>query len=157
MYITVRANQVVVGIIFNLLALGLTSYTFRAVLGAQARPQKATMVGTLDIPILSDLPFFGPVIFSHSIFVYITIALVFVSGFVLYRTKFGLKLRAVGEHPRAADTAGINVPQLIPRSNEKSVIGQVCFPTTASVDFQHRIFLQELLARQKTLLNIHAD
>ena len=60
MYITVRANQVVVGIIFNLLALGLTSYTFRAVLGTQARPQKATMIETLDIPILSDLPFFGP-------------------------------------------------------------------------------------------------
>ena len=112
MYITVRANQVEVGIIFNLLALGLTSYTFRAVLGTQARPQKATMIETLDIPILSDLTFFGPVFFSHSIFLYITIALVFVSGFVLYRTKFGLKLRAVGEHPRAADTAGINVMKM---------------------------------------------
>ncbi len=109
MYITVRANQVVVGIIFNLLALGITSYAFRAILGTQARPQKAAMFEALDIPFLSSLPFFGPVLFNHSIFVYITIALVFVAGFVLYRTKFGLKLRAVGEHPRAAETAGINV------------------------------------------------
>jgi simple sugar transport system permease protein len=79
------------------------------VLGTQARPQKAAMFHALDIPVLSDIPILGPVLFSHTILVYITIGLVFVSGFILYRTKFGLKLRAVGEHPRAADTAGINV------------------------------------------------
>lgn len=109
MYISVRANQVVVGIIFNTLAIGLTSYIYRAILGTQARPQKAAMFHALDIPVLSDIPILGPVLFSHTILVYITIGLVFVSGFILYRTKFGLKLRAVGEHPRAADTAGINV------------------------------------------------
>lgn len=109
MYIDVKANQVVVGIIFNLMALGLTSFASRAILGAQARPQKAAMFHELHLPLLSDIPILGPIFFSHSILVYITFALVFVSGFVLYRTKFGLKLRAVGEHPRAADTAGINV------------------------------------------------
>jgi simple sugar transport system permease protein len=109
MYITIRANQVVVGIIFNILALGIASYTYRLVLGQQARPQKSAMLETVNIPGLSDLPIVGPILFNHSVLVYVTIALVFVSGFVLYRTKFGLKLRAVGEHPRAADTAGINV------------------------------------------------
>jgi general nucleoside transport system permease protein len=109
MYVDVKASQVVVGIIFNTLALGIASYTYRAVLGEQSRPQKVVMFQALDIPGLSNLPFLGPILFRHNILVYITVALVFVAGFVLYRTKFGLKLRAVGEHPRAADTAGVNV------------------------------------------------
>ncbi|MFW5940513.1 MAG: ABC transporter permease [Chloroflexota bacterium] len=109
LYVDVRANQVVVGIIFNLLALGLSSYVFRAALGTRAGYDKVTMFESLHFPILSDLPFLGPVLFRHNILVYLTFALVFVSGFVLYRTRFGLNLRAVGEHPRAADTAGINV------------------------------------------------
>lgn len=109
MYIDVKADQVVVGIIFNILALGLTSYAYRAVLGVQAGPQKTAMFRALHFPGLSDLPIIGPIFFSHTILVYLTFGLVFVAGFVLYRTKFGLKLRAAGEYPRAAETAGINV------------------------------------------------
>jgi ABC-type uncharacterized transport system permease subunit len=109
MYIHVRASQVVVGIIFNTLALGATSYVYRVALGEQTRPQKVAMFQAVSIPGVSDLPVVGPILLSHSILVYVTIALVFVAGFVLYRTKFGLKLRAAGEYPRAADTAGINV------------------------------------------------
>ena len=109
MYIEVRANQVVVGIIFNLLALGLSSYIFRAALGAQARFQQVAMFEPVHLPVLSDLPIIGPILFNHTILIYLTFALVFVAGFVLYRTRFGLNLRAVGEHPRAADTAGIGV------------------------------------------------
>lgn len=109
MYIEVRANQVVVGIIFNLLALGLSSYVFRTALGTQSGFQKVAMFETIHIPVLSDLPIVGPILFDHTILIYITFALVFVAGFILYRTRFGLNLRAVGEHPRAADTAGIGV------------------------------------------------
>lgn len=109
MYIEVRANQVVVGIIFNLLALGLSSYVFRTALGTQSGFQKVAMFQPIHIPILSDLPIAGPILFNHTILIYITFALVFVAGFILYRTRFGLNLRAVGEHPRAADTAGIGV------------------------------------------------
>ena len=109
MYVDVRASQVVVGIIFNILALGIASYTYRLVLGEQSRPQKVTMFQPVDFPGLSSLPAIGPILFQHNILVYFTVILVFVAGFVLYRTKFGLKLRSVGEHPRAADTAGINV------------------------------------------------
>jgi len=112
MYIDVKASQVVVGIVFNTLALGVASYAYRVALGEQAAPQKAAMLGTVNIPGLSELPFLGPVLFGHNILVYVTFALVLVSGFVLYRTKFGLKLRAVGEHPRAADTAGIDVRRM---------------------------------------------
>lgn len=109
MYIDVKADQVVVGIIFNILALGVASYADRAVLGTQTGPQKTAMFQAVDVPGLTDLPLVGPILFSHHILVYLTFVLVFVSGFVLYRTKFGLKLRAAGEYPRAADTAGINV------------------------------------------------
>lgn len=112
MYIDVKASQVVVGIVFNTLALGVASYAYRVAFGEQVTPQKVAMLGTVNIPGLSELPFLGPVLFSHSILVYVTFALVLVSGFVLYRTKFGLKLRAVGEHPRAADTAGIDVRRM---------------------------------------------
>lgn len=108
-YVTVRASQVVVGIIFNTLSLGLASYVYRAVLGGEAKPQKAAMFGEVRIPFLADIPVLGPVLFEHSWLVYFTFALALVAGFVLYRTKFGLKLRAAGEYPRAADTAGINV------------------------------------------------
>lgn len=109
MYVDVGANQVVVGIIFNTMALGIVSYVYRIVMGVQTSPQKVTKLPALNIPGLSDLPFVGPVLFSQNIMVYVTMVLVIVAGFVLYRTKFGLKLRAVGEHPRAADTAGIGV------------------------------------------------
>lgn len=112
MYIDVKASQVVVGIVFNTLALGVASYAYRVALGGQATPQKAVMLGMVNIPGLSEQPFLGPVLFSHSILVYVAFALVLVSGFVLYRTKFGLKLRAVGENPRAADTAGIDVRRM---------------------------------------------
>lgn len=108
-YVTARASQVVVGIIFNTLALGLSSYAYRAVLGNEAKPQKAAMFSDLKIPILADLPVVGPIFFTHSWMVYFTFALALVVGFVLYRTKFGLSVRAAGEYPRAADTAGINV------------------------------------------------
>lgn len=112
MFIKVRASQVVVGIIFNTLALGLTSYMYRVVLGEQAKPQKAAMLPVLNIKGISDLPFIGPVLLNHSILLYVTLGLVFLAGFVLYQTKFGLKLRAVGEHPKAADTAGIDVARM---------------------------------------------
>lgn len=109
MYVTVRANQVVVGIIFNILAVGLTSYLYRLSRGNVSQVQKAPMLPKMEIAFLSDIPFLGPILFNHTILVYVTLALTLVAGFILYRTKFGLNLRAVGEHPLAADTAGINV------------------------------------------------
>lgn len=109
MYVSVRANQVVVGIIFNILALGLSSYAYRVVLGQQTQVQKAPMLPVLNVAGISDLPLIGPVLFNHSVLVYLTLALTLLAGWVIYRTKFGLKLRAAGEHPRAADTAGIDV------------------------------------------------
>jgi len=112
MYVHVRANQVVVGIIFNILALGITSYSYRLGMGDVAGPQKAEMFEPIAIPVLSSIPVLGPILFHHSILFYLTIALVAVASFVLYRTRFGLQLRAAGENPRAASAAGISIVQM---------------------------------------------
>ncbi|MET3791743.1 ABC transporter permease [Aquamicrobium terrae] len=109
MYVSVQANQVVVGIIFNILALGLASYFYRLFMGGVSGPQKIVMFEPIAIPFLSEIPLLGPILFRHTVFLYAVMLLVPVAGFVLYRTKLGLRLRAVGENPRAASTAGISV------------------------------------------------
>jgi simple sugar transport system permease protein len=110
MYVTVLANQVVVGIVFNILALGVASYGYQLAAGSAASPELVPMFEGLHIPILSDIPFFGPVLFSHTILLYVTIFAVLAAEFALFRTTFGLKIRAVGENPVAAANAGISVP-----------------------------------------------
>ena len=112
MYVTVRASQVVVGIVFNVLALSLASCIGRLALGASAAPQTVAMFGPLRIPVLSGLPVLGPVLFSHTVLLYLTFALVPVAHLVLFRTGFGLALRAAGENPKAADNAGISVARM---------------------------------------------
>ncbi|WP_315926633.1 ABC transporter permease [Mesorhizobium sp. SP-1A] len=112
MYVTVQANQVVVGIIFNILALGLASYFYRLAMGGVTGPQKIAMFEPVALPFLSGIPLLGPILFNHTALLYAVMLLVPVAGFVLYRTKLGLRLRAVGENPRAASTAGISVSRM---------------------------------------------
>lgn len=103
--VTLRANQIVVGTALNIFAGGFTVTLNRAVLN------KAIITGypTLPIPGLSKIPVVGDVLFNWSLPVYIAFLLVPVFWFVLYKTNTGLKVRAVGEYPKAADTLGINV------------------------------------------------
>lgn len=112
MYVHVQANQVVVGIIFNILAMGVASYTYRLGMAGAAGPQKAAMFDPIAIPGLSSLPVIGPILFNHSILLYLTFMLVAVASFVLYRTRFGLQLRAAGENPKAASAAGIDIVRM---------------------------------------------
>jgi simple sugar transport system permease protein len=109
LYVTVRASQVVVGIVFNVLAVGLSSFLYRLAMGEAASPQPVAMIPQVRIPGLSDIPIVGPILFSQSPLLYATFALVALAAVVLFRTHFGLALRAVGENPRAADAAGIPV------------------------------------------------
>jgi simple sugar transport system permease protein len=109
MYVTIRASQVVAGLVFNVLALGVASAAYRRALGNSAVPESIAMFQPLHIPFLSNLPVIGPVLFGQTILFYLTIALAFVAHFVLFRTNFGLALRASGENPAAADSAGISV------------------------------------------------
>ena len=109
MYVTVRASQVVAGLVFNVLALGVASAVYRKALGNSAVPESIAMFQPLHIPFLGNIPVIGPVLFGQTILFYLTIALAFVAHFVLFRTNFGLALRASGENPAAADSAGISV------------------------------------------------
>lgn len=108
-YVTVKASQVVAGLVFNVLALGIVSVVYRKAPGDSALPESIAMFHPVHIPFLTNLPLIGPVLFGQSILLYVTLALVAVAQFVLFRTNFGLALRACGENPAAADAAGISV------------------------------------------------
>ncbi|GAK49391.1 sugar ABC transporter, permease protein [Candidatus Moduliflexus flocculans] len=108
--ITLKVDQVITGITLNLLALGLTSFLYRLMLGQSFIPPSITPLVPLKIPGLCDVPFLGSILFSQNLIVYLTFFfLTPVSAFVLFKTPFGLNLRAVGEYPLAADTVGIRV------------------------------------------------
>ena len=107
--VTMRANQVIAGIGLNILASGLAAYIYRLIFGIRALPAQTDTFSSLNIAGLSDLPIIGPVLFGHNVMVYIAFALVPVTWFILEKTMFGLKIKAVGEHPRAADSKGISV------------------------------------------------
>ena len=112
MYVSVRASQVVAGLVFNVLALGVASAIYRKALGNSAAPESIAMFQPLNIPLLAKIPVVGPVVFGQTILFYLTIALAFVAHFILFRTNFGLALRASGENPAAADSAGISVSRM---------------------------------------------
>jgi len=103
-------DQIIVGVVLNVLVAGLTSFFYSAVLAGNAA--ETNYPGTLDklpIPGLSGIPLFGPILFDHRATTYLMFILVPIVGFLMFKTRWGLRLRAVGEHPLAADTVGINV------------------------------------------------
>lgn len=107
--VTIKANQIVVGAAFNMIGMGLSAFFYRSIYSQSGKVLSLQPFRPLNVPGLSDIPFLGEVLFRHNIVVYGTLVLVPVATFVLYRTAFGLSIRSVGEHPKAADTAGINV------------------------------------------------
>jgi len=106
-----RADQIVSGIAINIFAAGLTVYLVRTIYGLQdvGHVIPADSLPNWDVPILSAIPFIGKVVFQQNVVVYIALILLVVVEIVLFRTRLGLRIRAVGEHPQAADTAGLNV------------------------------------------------
>lgn len=112
MSITVKANQVVAGIGITILGSGLSTLLFRLAFGLRTIPPTLDIFPTLPIPLLSRIPFLGPILFEHNVLVYLALILVPVASAVLYRTHFGLKVRAVGESPDAVDTRGISVGRI---------------------------------------------
>jgi len=106
--VRLRANQLVVGIGFNILALGATTLLYRIIFGGLSREQIPGLA-KLKIPYLSDLPLIGPALFQQSLLVYVGFAAVVGIWWMLKYTSFGLAVRAVGDDPRAADKAGVPV------------------------------------------------
>ncbi|MGX5680823.1 ABC transporter permease [Schumannella luteola] len=103
-------DQVIVGVVLNVLVVGLTSFLFSTLLAPNAALLNSPpRFDRLEIPLLSQIPIIGPVFFRQTIIVYLVYVAVFVVWFALFKTRWGLRLRSVGEHPQAADTVGINV------------------------------------------------
>jgi general nucleoside transport system permease protein len=102
-------SQHVVGIGMTLLATSLTFYMYRVILPEVSSPPKITAFQPLDIPVLSDIPFFGAALFSQTALTYLAFLLAAVMAYVLYRTPLGLAVRAAGERPEAVATQGLSV------------------------------------------------
>ena len=108
--ITYYVDQVIVGVVLNVLVIGITTFLFRQVLAPNSETMNSPETfPVVPIPVLSEIPVIGPIIFQQSFIVYLMYAVVALVWFGLYRTRWGLRLRAVGEHPQAADTVGIKV------------------------------------------------
>jgi simple sugar transport system permease protein len=106
-------DQVILGFVINVLVIGLTDYLYKKLLIPQQNTWNSPPhLEVIPIPILSKIPVVGPILFTHTIVVYLMVAIVSLVTFGLYKTKWGLRTRAVGEHPTAADTVGIDVNKL---------------------------------------------
>lgn len=107
--ITLKTDQIVAGAGINLLALGVTGLAYRKIFGTTGAALTVPTFSQLKIPFLSELPLLGKAIFSQNILVYFALILVAVEMFYLFHTYQGLAILSCGEHPKAADTQGINV------------------------------------------------
>ena len=106
-------DQVILGFVINVLVIGLTDFLYKKLLiPFQNTWNSPPTFEVISIPILSKIPVIGPILFTHTIVVYLMFIIVSVVTFALYKTKWGLRTRAVGEHPTAADTVGIDVNKL---------------------------------------------
>lgn len=104
-------DQIIVGVVLNVLALGLTTFLYGTVMKETPGSLNTNQfsLSPIKIPGLAEIPVIGPVLFNQTILVYLMYAAVVALAFFLFRSRWGLRLRACGEHPRAADTVGINV------------------------------------------------
>lgn len=103
-------NQVVLGVVLNVFAAGLTGFFYDAFMQDHVQAlNQVTLLDPINIPLLSKIPVVGPLLFQANIIVYITYVLIVVVDVALFRTRWGLRTRALGEHPKAADTVGIKV------------------------------------------------
>ena len=106
--ITLKVDQTVCGLAMNLFGAGLSGYIGKSVAGVAS----SQVFKPVAIPLLSEIPFLGPILFKQDVLVYVVYAVILVSCFYIYKTKHGLILRSVGENPGAVDALGIDVFRL---------------------------------------------
>jgi general nucleoside transport system permease protein len=104
-----KTDQIISGAVINFLAAGVTGHIYQIYLVPPRWPGSVGTFPRIPIPYLQDIPFFGQIFFQHQPIVYLMLILTFVIHYVMFYTPWGLRTRAVGEHPRAADTLGVNV------------------------------------------------
>lgn len=138
--VTFRADQTVTGVALNMLATAITVFLVKLIYGKGQTDMVQAPLQRFEIPYLSDIPFLGPLLF-HNVYSTTIIAFIVAVGawFVLYKMPFGLRIRAVGEHPMAADTMGINVAKMryigVMISGALAGVGGASLAMTSSSDF----------------------
>lgn len=107
--VVLRTDEFVTGIALNLLAVGATTYALRQVFGTRGAFQdpRIPAIPALSIPGLSTLPAIGPLLFGQNLIVYLAVILIGLAAYIIFRTRFGLRLRAAGHNAQALDTAGV--------------------------------------------------
>jgi general nucleoside transport system permease protein len=140
--ITFKADQVVSGVVINFLALGLSVYLVKILFQGSGQTETLNVVfHKIAIPGLSQIPLIGPALFYAYPTTYIALLLMAVIWYVLFRTPFGLRLRAVGEHPGAADTVGIAVVRIrylaVLLSGALGGLGGATITLTTTSNFSH--------------------
>lgn len=109
MVITLRVEQIVTGLSLNLLGSGLSTFWLRTAFADQSVTPTIAFMGAAPIPYLADLPYLGPILFRQSLLTYLAFLAVPLVWLFLFRTRFGLELRCIGENPKALDTKGLSV------------------------------------------------
>ena len=107
--ITFLVDQIILGVVLNVLALGLTGFLYDRLMVPNQNLNQGFTFSNVKIPLLGDIPIIGPIFFDSSVFLYMAYVLIVVIQVGLFSTRWGLRVRAVGEHPTAADTVGIRV------------------------------------------------
>lgn len=108
-----KTDQIIAGTVINILAVGVTGFLRNnVILGMQQRGVTGSSLPVIPVPVLSNIPIIGPLLFNHQPVAYLMLILVPLMSLLLFRTPWGLRTRAIGEHPRAADTMGINVNRM---------------------------------------------
>lgn len=107
-----KTDQIISGTVINIFATGLTSYISTKFLQVYQNLNEPGVFAPIAIPGLVKIPFIGPIFFNNNVCVYIMFIVLIVMQIALFNTRWGLRLRSVGEHPRAADTLGINVTRI---------------------------------------------
>ncbi|HHX9867495.1 TPA: ABC transporter permease [Listeria monocytogenes] len=140
--INFRADHVISGVAINFLATGLSLFLVKVIYNKGQTDQIKYYFGKPDIPVLSDIPVIGDIFFKNiPVMSYVAIIFAIVSWFIIYKTRFGLRLRSVGEHPLAADTMGIKVRwmryQGVIISGILGGLGGAVYAQSFTLDFGH--------------------
>ncbi len=107
--IYLKQHQVVTGTAINILVVGLCAFLYRVIFGVPIMPLTVNPLSTIALPLLSDIPIIGKILFKQNILTYLIYIIAPLSYFVLYKTSLGLTIRSTGENPESVDVAGINV------------------------------------------------
>jgi len=107
-----KVDQIIAGTIINIGAVGVTSFAYLRVLQPHSEFNRPVGISPIQIPVLSEIPIVGPILFSLSPYFYVSVGLIFFFTYMIFQTRWGLRLRAAGEQPNAAGTVGIDVVKL---------------------------------------------